>query len=110
VLGFRPRFSSILISHHFFNVVQVDPGWVIVLPIEGEYTIHVQNLRNKRTGVDIYIDGFKNENKRFLGLDPHQTQSLKCHIIKTEDEFELEGSRGGSLIRRTSKIFSHVVS
>eukprot|EP01122_Echinamoeba_exundans_P004532 TRINITY_DN1459_c0_g1_i1.p1 TRINITY_DN1459_c0_g1~~TRINITY_DN1459_c0_g1_i1.p1 ORF type:complete len:182 (+),score=17.83 TRINITY_DN1459_c0_g1_i1:25-570(+) len=74
----------------------VDPGWIVVLPIEGEYTIHVQNLRDARTGVEIYVDGFQKENKRFLGLQPLELKTLKCHIVKTEEEFELDSSRAGS--------------
>jgi hypothetical protein len=68
-----------------------------VLPVEGEYTIHVQNLRNVRTGVEIFVDAQGLENRRCLGLRPLGRRSLTLHTIQTEEEFEVDSVHKGSL-------------
>jgi hypothetical protein len=87
---------SICISPTAERFSQVEPGWVIVLPIEGEYTIHAQNQLNENLGMEIHIDGLDLANKHFVSLTPFESKSSTFHMVKTSDDFELEPSKAGT--------------
>eukprot|EP01122_Echinamoeba_exundans_P016338 TRINITY_DN8249_c0_g1_i1.p1 TRINITY_DN8249_c0_g1~~TRINITY_DN8249_c0_g1_i1.p1 ORF type:complete len:196 (-),score=30.77 TRINITY_DN8249_c0_g1_i1:306-893(-) len=76
---------------------EVDPGWVIILPIEGEYTINVQNQLCEKLGVEIFVDGSELANKHFLALPPYESRSATFHMVKTEEDFELDPDEAATM-------------